>query len=121
MPAQKLCYKDCYFTRDGDIAVLGNSRIERAWKIGRVGLGTVRFLDKRTGRDWALNTSFESRLTTESGLVGLSEMAVVDVSAEVVETPISEECLRVRFALEFDRLAAWKCFDIFPGASAIRG
>ncbi len=100
MAGRETRYRDCYFAREGETVVLGNSRIERAWKIGRIGLGTVRFVDKLTGRDWALNTSFESRLTTEGGLVGLGEMAVVDVSAEVVQTPVSEGCLRVRFALE---------------------
>lgn len=118
--ADQTRYKDCYFAREGDLVTLGNSRIERAWRIDRTGLGTVRFLDKRTGRDWAVKKSFESRLTTDSGLIGLGEMAVVDVTSEIVQTPVSEPCLRVRFALEGDGLAVWKCFDIYPGAPAIR-
>jgi len=113
-------YKDCYFARDGEMVTLGNSRIERAWRIARRGFGTVRFVDKTTARDWATGKSFESRLTTEIGLADLGDMTVSDVSAEVVRTPVSEACLRVRFALQADGLAVWKCFDIYPGAPAIR-
>jgi alpha-galactosidase len=120
MPGQAIRYQDCYFTRDGDTATLGNSRMERAWRIGPGGLSTVRFLDKRTGRDWAAGGSRESVLTTENGLVGLGELATGEACAEVVETPISETCLRVRFALKGGGLVVWKCFDVFAGAPAVR-
>ena len=120
MPDQELRYQDCYFTREGEIVTLGNSRIERAWRAGPGGLATVRFLDKTTGRDWASGDSGESVLTTESGSVCLSDMRCVDVSADVVETPISEACLRVRFVLDGDGLSVAKCFDLFPETPAIR-
>ena len=121
MHDQELRYKDCHFTRDGDTVILGNSRVQRAWRVGPNGPATIRFLDKRTGHDWAGTQSRESVLTTQSGLVALSEMLAGAVTAEVVATPISETCLRVRFESRADGLTVWKCFDLFPETPAIRG
>jgi len=136
MPDQELRYNDCYFTREGDVVTLGNSRIERAWQIRHLGVGAVRLLDKRTGKDWAQGISFESAVTDQSGHTCATEMFVKEVSAEVAETSISEPGVRLRFALEsigrhvsntfqpphaMNGLAVWKCFDIYPGAPAIRG
>ena len=110
MPDHELGFKDCYFRREGDVVVLGNSRIERAWSRG----STVRFLDKRTGRDWAMGGSPESAITTQAGLISLT--VVESVTAEVVQTSMSEPCLRVRFKGQ----SCEKCFDIFPEIPAIR-
>jgi len=107
-------FKDCYFRREGDVVVLGNSRIERAWTIEGKDLSTIRFLDKRTGWDWAKGESPESAITTHDGLMFLD--IVESVTAEIVETPISEPCLQVRF--EGPQWA--KCFELFPKVPAIR-
>lgn len=120
MDPTELRYHDCLFSREADLVTLGNSRIERQWQISPYGLVTVRFLDKRTGRDWAGGKSLESVLTIESGSICLSEMTVSEISADVVKTPISETCLRVRFTLVSDKLTVWKSFDIFPNTPAIR-
>lgn len=117
---QKLIFQDCYFTREGDLVTLGNSRIERKWRAGQSGLSTIRFMDKRTGRDWAAGASRESVLTTETGALSLNSLAVDDVSAEQIRTPISEDCMRVEFSLHGDGLSIRKCFDLYPDTPAIR-
>ena len=107
-------FKDCYFRQEGDVIVLGNSRIERAWTIQTKDLSTIRFLDKRTGRDWAKGQSPESAMTTQDGLMFLD--IVESVTAEIVESSISEPCLQVRF-----KGPQWaKCFELFPETPAIR-
>ena len=120
MGFQELRFEDCSFTREGDVVTLGNSRIERAWRIGPTGLTTTRFLDKRTGRDWSIPGSPEFVLTTQDGLIPTNAMSVDDTSAEIVETPVSKSCLRVRFALSGAGLAVRKYFALFPETPAIR-
>lgn len=120
MPDQELRFKDCYFIREGDTVTLGNSRIERVWTVGPRGLSTVHFIDKLTERDWATDSSPESYITTETAPICIAIPKVAMVEAEVVETPTSETCLRVRFTLAGMRLDVWKCFDLYPGVPATR-
>ncbi len=117
---QELRYQDCYFTREGDTVTLGNSRIERVWRIGPSGFSTIHFVDKRTGRDWAAEGCRESVMTTETGNISLSALTVDDVFAEQIQTPISAACLRVTFRLHSDGLRIRKCFDLYPDTPAIR-
>ena len=84
------------------------------------GITTIRFLDKRTGRDWVKKLSPASFITTQDGTCPIIQMACRSVEPEVVETPISEQCLRVRFALKGLDFDAWKSFDIYPEVPAIR-
>ncbi len=119
MPDQELRYKDCYFTREGDIVTLGNSRIERQWRVGaEEGLATVRILDKRTGRNWAAGTGIESMLTMEHGVPLF--LCTTDVFCETKDSIVSESCLRLRVGMTRDELRVTKTFDIYPDAPAIR-
>jgi len=120
MPDQELRFEDCYFIQDGDTVTLGNSRIERVWRIKPQGLMTAHFTDKRTGHDWSRHLSVESTIVTQKWSCNLAVPKIPSIEAEVAKTPISKPCLRVRFVfddLEFD---LQKCFDLFPGVPAIR-
>lgn len=101
MTNQKLSFQDCYFSRKGSVITLGNSRLERAWQMCRNRLMTIRLCDKATGRDWIAGESAESVLTTDDGLVTLSELTLDAISAEVIKTPVSSACLRMRMTHRF--------------------
>ena len=122
MPDQELRYQDCYFIREGDIVTLGNSRIERAWRVEPDGgLATFRILDKRTGRNWAADGVWESMLTTEcGGLWFLSGMGTAEVSCQTKESIVSETSLRASFHMAENGLSVSKVFDIYPDSPAIR-
>ena len=123
MPDHELRYQDCYFTREGDIVTLGNSRIERAWKVGQYdGLTTMACIDKTVGREWAGDESLESMITDDSGHpLFLSDLTQFeDVRCEIKHSVVSETSLRVRFCLAAGGLKITKVFDIYPDAPAIR-
>lgn len=121
MPARELRYKDCYFTYDGDIVRLGNSRIERIWEIGYPGVQTTWVIDKIAGRVWGGGElGSESRLTTEKQSFHLIWMTVTGVSSSLVESRTSKTALRVSFDLEEKDLAVTKVFEIYPDTPAIR-
>lgn len=122
MPDQELRFEDCYFIRDGDTVTLGNSRIERTWRYAKHSLRTISLTDRSSGRSWQDPLSAESLITTDSAglpflLVGTSSDPV---SASIVESPVSETCIRVRFAVRRDNLTVTKYFDLFPAVPAIR-
>ncbi len=121
MPDQELRFEDCYFIQDGDTVTLGNSRIERVWHFGEYTLGTIHFRDKRTGFDWSTGTSQEAWITDQCGGKPVRFSAEsVEASAEIVDSPASERCLRLHFHVGGASLHICKHLDIYPNAPAIR-
>lgn len=111
-------YEDAYVKAEGDLLTVGNSLIERSWRIKDAFLYNVSMVDRKSGTEW---------ITAESGIPspfpgGFSSIRLLGqtITADVAnDVCIEEKFLLIRVSNKYDKGSISFNIKVYPGAAGI--